>query len=182
MSTQASTPEMYGLVARFETPEALLEAARRTFEAGYTATDAHTPIPVHGLSDALGMKHSRLSALVLAGGTLGALGGFYLEYWISVVAYPLNVGGRPYFSWPAFIPVIFECTILGAALTAFIGMIVLNKLPQPYHPVFNTPDFDRASNDAFFLAIEAADPNFDPNQTRAFLEGLEPTAVHEVHP
>jgi hypothetical protein len=183
MSTKPSTtPELYGLVARFASPEALLAAARETRDAGYIATDAHTPIPVHGLAEALGMKRCRLAGLVLAGGTLGCLGGLYLQYWISAVAYPINVGGRPYFSWPAFIPVVFECTILGAALTTIFGMLALNKLPQPYHPVFNTPDFDRASNDGFFLAIEAADPQFDRQKTRAFLQALHPMAVHEVEP
>lgn len=182
MSTTPSTPDVYGLVARFESPEALLQAAHQTREAGYTATDCHTPIPVHGLAEALGMKRSKLASLVLAGGILGGLGGFYLQYWISAVTYPLNVGGRPYFSWPAFIPVIFECIILGAALTTILSLLVLNKLPEPYHSVFNTPDFDRASNDGFFLAIEAADPNYDAKKTRSFLEGLKPMAVHEVEP
>lgn len=182
MSHSASTPKAYGLVARFETPELLVTAAEKTRDAGYTVTDAHVPFPVHGLSEALGMKRSKLSALVLAGGTLGALGGFALQYWVSVITYPINVGGRPFFSWPSFIPVIFECTILGAALTTIISMIALNKLPMPYHPVFNTPGFERASADGFFLAIEAVDPRFDAAETRAFLESLQPAEIHDVEP
>jgi hypothetical protein len=176
---QAENP-MYGLVAEFESPEALMDAAKKTRMAGYTRTDAHVPFPVHGLAEALGMKRSKLSSLVLLGGALGCLGGFYLQYWVSSLEYPLNVGGRPFFSWPAFIPVIFECTVLGAALTSFFGMLTLNGLPQPHHSVFNTPTFDRASNDGFFLTIESADLRFDPRQTKSFLEGLSPTAVHEV--
>ncbi len=172
----------YAMVALFETPEALYDAAHRTREAGYTVTDCHTPVPVHGLAEALGMKRSKISQLVLIGGTLGAIGGLSLQYWVSAITYPINVGGRPYFSWPSFIPIIFECTILGAALTTIISLIVLNGLPQPYHPVFDTPDFDRASGDGFFLAIEAVDPIYDAAKTRAFLDGLNPTAVNEVTP
>lgn len=180
MSAPEPKAELYGLVAEFETPEALVEAAKKTRQAGYTQTDAHAPFPVHGLAGALGMKRSNLAGLVLLGGTLGCLGGLYLQYWVSAVEYPLNVGGRPFFSWPAFIPVIFECTILGAALTAFLGMLILNRLPQPYHPIFNTPTFDRASNDGFFLTIESGDPRFELEGARSFLQGLSPTAVHEV--
>ena len=182
MSHEVTNSGPYGLVALFETPEALIAAAHRTREEGYTVTDCHTPIPVHGLAEALGMKRSKLSALVLAGGTLGAIGGFALQYWVSVIVYPHNVGGRPFFSWPSFIPIIFECTILGAALTTIISLIALNGLPQHYHPVFDTPDFDRASGDGFFLAIEAVDPNYDSKKTKTFLESLNPTAVNEVTP
>ena len=182
MSRPASSPPPYGLVARFETPEALVAAAEKTRDAGYTATDAHVPFPVHGLSEALGMPRSKLAALVLGGGTFGALGGLALQYWVSAVTYPVNIGGRPYFSWPSFIPVIFECTILGAALTTIISMITLNKLPMPYHPVFNTPGFERASRDGYYLCVEAADPRFDAAQVRAFLEGLDPMEIHEVAP
>ena len=114
--------------------------------------------------------------------SLGALAGFGLQFWVSVLEYPLNIGGRPHFSWPSFIPVIFECMILGAALTAVLGMILGNGLPEPYHPVFNTPGFERASNDGFFLCIEAADPQFDAKKTRAFMDGLGAKAVHEVKP
>ena len=177
MSAMQAQPELYGLVAEFETPENLLKAAKST---RYTQTDAHAPFPVHGLAEALGMKRSKLASLVLLGGILGGLGGFYLQYWVSVLEYPINIAGRPDFSWPAFIPVIFECTILGAALTSFFGMLTLNGLPRPHHPVFSTPTFDRASNDGFFLTIEAEDPKFDKTGTKTFMETLSPTAVHEV--
>jgi len=182
MSVEESNLKLYGIVARFSTPEELVAAAERTRDAGYTMTDAHVPFPVHGLSEALGMPRSKLASLVLVGGTLGALGGFALQYWVSAVTYPINVGGRPFFSWPSFIPVIFECTILGAALTTIISMIALNKLPQPYHPVFNTPGFERASRDGFYLSIEAVDPNFDKTKTHQFLESLQPVEIHDVEP
>ena len=182
MSAPEHRPDLYGIVARFESPEALVAAAEQTRDAGYTRTDAHVPFPVHGLAEALGVPRSRLAVLVLIAGTLGAIGGYALQYWVSVVAYPVNVGGRPYVSWPSWIPVIFECTVLAAALTAFIGMLALNRLPELYHPVFHAPDFDRASNDGFFLTIEAVDPNFDRKATKKFLQGLGAMAVHEVAP
>ena len=175
-------PQTYGLVALFETPEALYEAAERTRDAGYTKTDAHTPFPVHGLAQALGMPRSKLSTIIFIGGCLGFCGGLGLQYWVSVLAYPVNVAGRPLVSWPSWIPVTFECTVLAAALTAFIAMITLNKLPEPYHAVFNTPGFERASNDGFFLTIEAIDPRFDAGETRAFLEAMGPVEVYDVSP
>jgi hypothetical protein len=171
---------IYGLLAEFETPEQLLEAARRTREEGYRKLDAYTPFPVEGLSEEVGFHRTWLPAFVLVAGVVGALGGFTLQYWISTIAYPLNVGGRPLNSWPAFIPVTFEMTILLAALTAVVGMILLNGLPLPYHPVFNAPRFARASQDRFFLAIEAEDPKFDREQTKAFLQTLQPQSIEEV--
>lgn len=180
MSEMENMPKLFGLVARFESPEALYEAAQKTCAEGYTKTDGHSPFPVHGLAEALGMKRSKLSAIVLAAGVTGALGGLALQYWVSAIAYPLNVGGRPYFSWPIFIPIIFECMVLLAGLSAMFFMMGLNGLPQPYHPVFNTPDFERASNDGFFLSIEAEDPKYDGAATRAFLEGAGAVEVHEV--
>jgi hypothetical protein len=180
MSATENTPRLFGLVARFESPEALYDAAQKTCSEGYTKTDAHSPFPVHGLAEALGMKRSKLSAIVLAAGATGALSGLALQYWVSAVTYPLNVGGRPYFSWPIFIPIIFECMVLLAGLSALFFMLSLNGLPQPYHPVFNTPDFERASNDGFFLSIEAEDPKYDDAQTRSFLEGAGALEVHEV--
>lgn len=173
-------PETYGLVALFETPEALYDAAEQTRSAGYTKTDAHSPFPVHGLAQALGMPRSKLPVLIFIGGVLGFIGGIALQYWIAVSVYPLNVAGRPYVSWPSWIPVTFECTVLAASLTAIIGMIALNRLPEPYHAVFNTPGFERASNDGFYLVIEADDPRYGAKETRAFLEGMKPTEVHEV--
>jgi len=179
----ASEPALYGLMAEFKEPAALVEAARQAREAGYHRLDGYSPFPIEELAEALGLHHSRLPLLVLGGGIAGAVGGYGLQYWASVIEYPLNVGGRPYHSWPAFIPPTFETTILVAALTAVLGMLALNGLPEPYHPVFNVPSFALASKDHFFLCIEAADPRFDPEETRRFLEGLEGVAsVSEVEP
>ncbi|MFB3904816.1 MAG: DUF3341 domain-containing protein [Acidobacteriota bacterium] len=172
--------EIYGLIAEFETAGQLLSAARRAREAGYRNMDAYSPFPIEGLSDEVGFHRTGLPAIVLTAGVVGALTGFGMQYWISKIDYPLNVGGRPLNSWPAFIPVTFELTILFAALSAVIGMIVLNGLPMPYHPVFGAPRFARASTDRFFLAIEATDAQFDRKKTRAFLESLGPSAVSEV--
>ena len=182
MSHAAETPTLYGLMAEFDNPTALVEATNRARLEGFRNMDAFTPIPIEELNDALGLRRTRLPRLVLLGGILGGLGGFSLEYWASTIAYPMNIGGRPLNSWPQFIPVTFETTVLGAALTCFIGMWALNKLPMPYHPVFNVPAFDRASQDRFFLCIEATDPRFDSHTTRAFLESLHPVGVSDVAP
>ncbi len=160
---------VHGVMAEFDSPEDLLNATKRAYEAGYRRMDAYSPMPVDGLADALGMKDNRVALITLIGGICGTLGGFYLLYWICVVAYPHNVGGRPLNSWPAFIPITFECLILLSALSAMIGMFALNKLPQPYHPVFNVPDFDRASQDRFFLCIESSDPLFRAVEAVEFL-------------
>lgn len=181
MSHATPEPTTYGLMAEFDNPTALVEAATQARLAGYRKMDAYTPIPVEALDEALGLKRTKLPLLVLLGGIGGAIGGFSLESWASVVAYPMNIGGRPLWSWPQFIPVTFETTVLGAALTCFFGMWALNRLPQPYHPVFNVPAFARASTDRFFLVIEAADPRFGDG-TRQFLEGLHPVGVHDVAP
>lgn len=170
---------VYGLMAEFETPGALLEAARRTHEAGYRHIDAYSPFPVEGLAEAIGF-HTRLPLIVLIGGILGCLGGFFLQYWVSVIDYPLNIGGRPLNSWPSFIPVTFETTVLVAGLTAAIAMLALNRLPEPYHPVFNVERFQTASSDRFFLAIEAKDPQFRADETRRFLEGLDARGVYVI--
>jgi hypothetical protein len=175
-------PTLYGLMAEFETPGELVAAAERTRLAGYRKFDAYSPIPIEELNDAMGFKRTRLPLLVLIGGICGGLGGYGLEYWASVIEYPMNIGGRPFHSWPQFIPVTFETTVLGAALTAFLGMWALNGLPQPYHPVFNVPAFERASRDRFFLVIEAADPRFDHGQTQQFLQDLHPVGVSDVAP
>ena len=182
MSHAAETPTLYGLMAEFDNPTALVEATNRARLEGFRNMDAFTPIPIEELNDALGLRRTRLPRLVLLGGILGGLGGFSLEYWASTIAYPMNIGGRPLNSWPQFIPVTFETTVLGAALSCFIGMWALNKLPMPYHPVFNVPAFDRASRDRFFLCIEATDPRFDVHSTRAFLESLHPVGVSDVAP
>lgn len=167
-------------MAEFDTPEGLLAAARRAHAAGYRRMDAYTPFPVEGLSEALGHPHTRLPLLVLIAGILGAVFGFVSQYWVTVIDYPVIVGGRPFNSWPAYIPITFEVTILFAALTAVVGMIALNRLPMPYHPVFNVPRFALASQDRFFLCIEAADPLFDLGETKRFLESLKPREVSEV--
>jgi len=174
---QPSGPELYGLMAEFDSAQQLLDAAHRVRAAGYVRADAYSPFPIHGLAEALGFKEHIIPKLVLAGGIAGAAAGYGLEYWTQVIAYPLNIGGRPFFSWVSFIPPAFETTILFAAFTAALSMIALNGLPEPYHPVFNASRFKRASQDAFFLAIEAADPKFDVQRTRDFLNGLHPREV-----
>ena len=172
-----SPSALYGLLAEFDSAQELLDAAHQVRAAGYQRADAYSPFPIHGLAEALGFDEHKVPKFVLAGGIAGALGGFGLEWWTQVIAYPLNIGGRPYFSWVSFIPPAFETTILFAAFSAAISMIALNGLPQPYHPVFNAPRFRLASQNRFFLAIEASDPRFDMEQTRAFLIGLNPSEV-----
>lgn len=173
---------LYGLLAEFESPENLLAAVKSAHAEGYRRMDAFTPLPVEGLSEALGFHRTQVPSLVLIGGIVGCLGGFLLQYWVSVIDYPINVGGRPLNSWPAFIPVTFELTILIAALTAVLGMLALNGLPMPYHPLFNVDRFELASQNRFFLCIEARDPKFDREATRQFLERLNPYEVREVEP
>jgi hypothetical protein len=173
-------PPIYGLMAEFHDSEELIEAARRAREAGFTRLDAYTPFPIEELSEALGQHHSKLPLIVLIGGIVGAIAGYGLQYWASVIEYPLNVGGRPYHSWPAFIVPTFEMTILFAAISAVLGMFFLNGLPEPYHPVFNVPRFALASRDRYFLVIDARDPLFDREGTRRFLSEMNPTEVNEV--
>src|SRR5499427_10000959 len=170
---------IYGLMAEFETPTELVEAAKGAYAAGYRKMDAYTPYPLEEAAEAIGSHHNRVPLVVLVGAMLGMIGGYSLEYWVSVLAYPINVGGKPFHSWPAFIPVTFECTVLGAAISAFIGMLAMNGLPLPYHPVFNSPNFTSASKDKLFLCIEAADPQFDLTKTRQFLEQTNPRIVTE---
>ena len=176
----AADAAIYGLLAEFNDPKALVEAAHKTSAAGYRCTDAYSPFPIEELHEAIHAHRTAVPLLVLLGGIVGGLSGYGLEYWVSAVAYPLNVGGRPYHSWPAFIPITFEMTVLFASLTAFFGMMALNRLPKPYHPVFNVPHFAHASRNKFFLCIEARDPKFDLNETRRFLESLHPTEVSTV--
>jgi hypothetical protein len=171
---------IYGLMAEFDSPEALVAAARSAFAEGFRKMDGYSPFPVDGLAEALGFHRTRVPLIVLIGGIIGCLGGFFLQYWAAVIDYPINVGGRPLNSWPAFIPVTFEVTILIAALSAFLGVLALNGLPMPYHPVFNVDRFELASRNRFFLCIESADPKFDPDRTRKFLESVGSQGVYEV--
>ncbi len=173
-------PTTYGLMAEFEDPETLVSAARRAREAGYRKMDAYTPFPVEGLADALGFRHTRVPLIVLIGGIVGCIGGFFMQYYIAVIDYPINIGGRPLNSWPAFVVVTFEMTVLAAALSAVLGMLALNGLPMPHHPVFNVPRFALASKDRFFLVIESTDPRFDLQSTRQFLKSLGPREVTDV--
>ena len=182
MAHEQTAPTLYGLMAEFDTPSKLVKAAERVRLAGFRQFDAYSPIPIEELSEAMGLRRTRLPLIVLLGGIFGGLAGYGLEYWSQVIAYPMNIGGRPFHSWPHFIPVTFETTVLGAALAAFVGLWVLNGLPQPYHPVFNVPAFDRASRDRFFLVIETADPRFDQQTTRKFLNELSPVGVSDVAP
>jgi hypothetical protein len=167
-------------MAEFDSPEALLEAGRRAFAAGFRKMDAYSPFPVDGLAEAIGFHHTRVPLIVLIGGIIGCLGGFYLQYWVAVIDYPINIGGRPLNSWPSFIPVTFELTILIAALFAFFGVLALNRLPMPYHPVFNVERFQLASRNRFFLCIEAVDSNFEPERTRRFLDEIGSLGTYEV--
>lgn len=172
--------QMYGMLAEFGDAEEIVVAASRARDAGYTRLDAYTPFPVHGLPEAIGFRDVLVPWIIFVGGVCGALSGYGLQYWINAVDYPLNVGGRPLVPWPSFIPVTFECTVLFAAFAAVVGMLMLNGLPRPHHPVFNAEHFARASQDRFFLCIEARDPQFDADATRRFLEGLGALSVEEI--
>jgi hypothetical protein len=171
---------LWGLMAEFVTAATLLSATRRAYEAGYRVMDAYSPFPVEGLAEALGSKSTIIPYITLTGGILGALSGYGLQFWVHVLALPINVGGRPLNSWPMFIPVTFEMAVLGAGLFTLVGLLVLNGLPQPYHPVFNVAAFGRATRDRFFLCIEARDPHFNLEDTRRFLASLGPLQVADV--
>lgn len=176
----APASDLYGLVAEFGGPDEVSAAAEAAHGEGYRAMDAYTPYAVEGLDEKLGMRPTRLGWIVLAAGVTGAVAGFFMQWYSSAVFYPLNVGGRPLNSWPNFIVILFELTVLFSAFTAGLFMIGRNGLPRPYHPIFNTPNFRAASRDRFFLCIEARDEKFDLDTTRTFLEGLGPVRVSEV--
>ena len=172
---------LHGLMGEFETPEQLLSAAEKAREAGYKRVDAYTPFPIEGLAEAIGTRRSWVPLITFIGGLGGGLTAFGLQYWVAVITYPMNIGGRSLNSWPAFIPVTFELTVLGASIFAVVGMLALNKLPQPYHPVFNVHRFAAASTDRFFLCIEARDPKFNLGETARFLQGVNAQHVSEVN-
>jgi hypothetical protein len=173
-------PPVYGLMAEFDSATTLVAAAERTRNAGYTKIDAYSPFPVEGLAEAVGFHRDLVPLVTLIGGLVGGLTGYLMQYWIATVSYPVNVGGKPYHSWPAFIVVTFEMTILFAGISAVLGMLALNGLPMPYHPVFNVPRFAFATKDRFFLIVFSTDPKYDATTTRRFLEGLGSRSISEV--
>jgi hypothetical protein len=177
-----SRPDLHGLIAEFHTPAEIVRAAHAVHAAGYRRVDAYTPYPMEEVLDALHLHHSHVPKLVLGGGLVGLAAGWGLQYWASVIEYPMNIGGRPFNAWPAFVVPSFETTVLFAALAAVFGMLALNGFPQPYHPVFNVPGFSAASRDRFFLCIEADDPKFDRKATLELLKGLGAASVQEVQP
>ena len=179
MSSLYEQDSLYGLLAEFEQPDDVLNAARKAFEAGYRQMNAYTPFHVEGLSAALGQKPTRLPWLVLAGGILGGATAYLTLFYASVISYPLNVGGRPLHSWPSFIPITFELTVLGASFAAFFGMLAINGLPHPHHPLFAVPAFSLASRNRFFLCLQSRDPLFEYKKSRHFLEEMT-SRVHEV--
>lgn len=176
----APTSPIYGLMAEFDNPTALMHAAEAAYAAGYRQMDAYSPFPIEELADAIGFPKTRVPLVVLVGGIMGGLSAFALQYWVSAISYPEVIAGRPFNSWPAFVIPCFELTILFASLSGVIGMLALNGLPMPYHPVFNVDRFAGASRDKFFLCIEAADPMFDRIESERFLAGLHPDFLTEV--
>jgi hypothetical protein len=177
---KSTRPPIYGLMAEFDNPSDAVAAARSVYEQGYRYVDAFSPYPVEELSEAIGVHKTHMPLIVLLGGLLGGSLGYLMQFYIEVIDFPINVGGKPYNSWPAFIPITFECTVLGAALFAVFGMLALNGLPEPYHPVFNAPNFALASRDRFFVLVESRDPKFDRERTAEFLRSLGPLEVTDV--
>lgn len=176
-----ASPNLYGLLAKFETPEALVAASQRVYEAGYRKFDAYSPYPVQGLSNAMRLKPSPMPYLILAGGLLGGIAGFAMQTYATVIDYPMNIGGKPLFSWPAYIPITFEMIILLAAVTGVLALFFFTRFPQPYHPVFRSEDFNQhASQDAFYLSIEASDAKFDLQQTQRFMQEAGAVQVSEI--
>ncbi len=172
--------EIFGMVAEFDNPEDIVRAAEAAYEHGYREMDAYSPIPVNGLAEAIGFKRNWISTIILVGGLTGGIGGFFMQWFSATIHYPIIVGGRPYNSWPSFMPITFEMTVLLSAFAAVIGMLGLNGLPRPNHPIFNAPNFDKASQNKFFLSVQANDPLYDEEKTRQFLEAQKPTAVSLV--
>ena len=170
-------PKVYGLVAEYEDPDELMSVVKQARSAGYTTVDAYSPFPIHGMHEAMNMGNTYMPTLTLIGGLTGLATAFILQYVGTVLHYPYDVAGRPFFSWPAYVPIMFELTILFAAFTAGLGMLALCGLPRPYHSVMNTPNFERASSDRFFYCIEATDPKYDAESTRRFLEDMSPKPV-----
>ncbi len=171
---------LYGIVAEFAEPAPLVKAAHAAYRGGYRALDAFTPFPVEGLAEAIGMRRTYVPLITLLGGIAGGVGAYGTQLYSAAVDYPLNVGGRPLHSWPSFVPITFELTVLCAALSAVIGMLALNRLPRPHHPIFETPHFEQRNASHFYLAIEASDPRFDTQEVRRFLAEQAPAALWEV--
>ena len=174
-------PRLYGLIAEFDTPDELLHAAEHAYQAGYRDMDGYSPFPIHGLSEAIGFKKTAVAPITLCAGITGAATGFGMQVLAMVYHYPYDIGGKPMLSWPSFMPITFELTVLFGAFGAFLSMFALNGLPLLHHPIFNAKRFERASSDGFFLCIEAGDGQFDDDKTRAFLEEQKPVEVSEVH-
>ena len=173
-------PPLYGVMAEFENPTDLVAAAHKVYSLGYRRINGYSPFPIEELSEAIGFTKTGLPLIVFIGGVVGGLSGFFMQYWIAAIDYPINVGGKPTNSWPAWIPITFEMTVLFAAFSAVLGMLILNKLPQPYHPVFNIPNFALATRDRFFLAVEANDPKFKHGEVVDLLKSLNAIAVNDV--
>src|SRR5689334_9614838 len=173
-------PRIFGLMAEFDTVDQVIGAARKVYGAGYRKIDAYSPFPLEELSEAIGFHHNGVALICLVGGLLGGTAAYVFQWWVNMHGYPVNIGGRPLHSWPAFIIVTFEMTVLFSGLSAVFGMLSLNGLPMPYHPVFNLPQFEAASSDRFFIVIFSSDKNYDAVRTRQFLEGLSPGSVAEV--
>jgi len=176
----AKRDPIYGIMAEFDSAQALLDAAKKTHQSGYKKIDAYSPFPIEGLAEEIGMHFDEIPLTVLIGGIIGGCTGYLMQYWMSAVDYPLNIGGKPPHSWPAFIVITFEMTILFAGISAVLGMLAFNGLPMPYHPVFNVPRFALASKDRFFLIVFSSDKKYNAAETRRFLESLDPRSISEV--
>ena len=177
---QPLAPAIYGLMAEFNSSTELVNATKAAYAAGYRKMDAYSPFPIEEAAEALGLHKTRVPLIVLVGGLFGGLGVYALQYWINVISYPLNIGGRPWHSWPAFIVPTFEMTVLFGGLAGVFGMFALNGLPMPHHPVFNVERFSAVTRNKFFLVIEAADAKFDLVRTQEFMQSLKPLSIEEV--